>query len=260
MVSGGFAERAAGDDPRHAGSGRISSSFLRTDERDRIFFAREGRGGTPQTLVDIPLIDSGERNPAPAGPDEATSLMLLIDSGVGIGLRLGTGRRQAGGRAARRAGWGNCRWALPMTDRDGRFLFGNEGLPACDRTGRAGPAVFPPPTWWCARTRPRCPTRCAVMGAGPTTSGDVAVRAGEHPGRAGQPRTCRSARAGRGGGAAEALRIRARKTSSNGRSLRPPRCRLSASWRAGVAHDFNNVLTRDHRHLRPDVAAPYSGR
>ncbi|MBU2586896.1 MAG: hybrid sensor histidine kinase/response regulator, partial [Alphaproteobacteria bacterium] len=82
-VSTGFAERAAGDD-RATLVGQDFVSFLRSDERDRIFFAREGRGGTPQTLVDVPLVDP-ETRAAPAGPDEATSLMLLIDSGVGIG-------------------------------------------------------------------------------------------------------------------------------------------------------------------------------
>jgi two-component system, cell cycle sensor histidine kinase and response regulator CckA len=82
-VSAGFGERAAGDG-RATLAGQDFVSFLRSDERDRIFFAREGRGGTPQTLVDIPLVDPEERV-APVGPDEATSLMLLIDSGVGIG-------------------------------------------------------------------------------------------------------------------------------------------------------------------------------
>ncbi|MDP4605586.1 MAG: hybrid sensor histidine kinase/response regulator, partial [Erythrobacter sp.] len=82
-VSAGFGERAAGDD-RATLVGQDFVSFLRSDERDRIFFAREGRGGTPQTLVDIPLVDPAQQA-APAGPDEATSLMLLIDSGVGIG-------------------------------------------------------------------------------------------------------------------------------------------------------------------------------
>lgn len=43
MVSAGFAERAAGDE-RASLVGQDFVSFLRSDERDRIFFAREGRG------------------------------------------------------------------------------------------------------------------------------------------------------------------------------------------------------------------------
>jgi two-component system, cell cycle sensor histidine kinase and response regulator CckA len=108
-VSAGFAERAAGDE-RATLVGQDFVSFLRSDERDRIFFAREGRGGTPQTLVDIPLVDPESASRA-AGPDEATSLMLLIDSGVGIGSGW-DGASQAGWRSSMRC-WRNCRWVLP---------------------------------------------------------------------------------------------------------------------------------------------------
>jgi two-component system cell cycle sensor histidine kinase/response regulator CckA len=45
-VSAGFAERAAGDE-RATLAGQDFVSFLRSDERDRIFFAREGRPELP---------------------------------------------------------------------------------------------------------------------------------------------------------------------------------------------------------------------
>ena len=123
-VSAGFAERAAGDD-RATLMGQDFVSYLRTDERDRIFFAREGRGGTPQTLVDVPLIDPATQG-RPAAPDEATSLMLLIDSGVGIGSGW-DGAAQAG-VAQLVALLGQLPLGLAMTDRDGRFLFGNDAF------------------------------------------------------------------------------------------------------------------------------------
>ena len=81
-ASAGFAERATGD-PASTLAGQDFVSFLRSDDRDRIFFAREGRRGTPQTLIHVPLDDPDD--PSPTGPDEAQSLMLLVDSGVGIG-------------------------------------------------------------------------------------------------------------------------------------------------------------------------------
>src|SRR3546814_17982605 len=56
----GFAVRAAGD-AKATLAGQEFVSFLRTDERDRIYFAREGRQGTPQTLVQVPLVPADGR-------------------------------------------------------------------------------------------------------------------------------------------------------------------------------------------------------
>src|SRR3546814_4831142 len=81
-VSAGFAERASGD-ARATLAGQEFVSFLRTDERDRIYFAREGRRGTPQTLVQVPLaVAAGRKDRKKL---ESQSLMLLGDSRVGIG-------------------------------------------------------------------------------------------------------------------------------------------------------------------------------
>ena len=61
-VSAGFAERAAGDSTATL-AGKDFVSCLRADERDRIFFAREGRSGTPQTLIDVPLTEPSAARP-----------------------------------------------------------------------------------------------------------------------------------------------------------------------------------------------------
>jgi two-component system cell cycle sensor histidine kinase/response regulator CckA len=175
-VSAGFAERAAGDE-RASLVGQDFVSFLRSDERDRIFFAREGRGGTPQTLVDVALVDPVERD-TPPGPDEATSLMLLIDSGVGIGSGF-DGAAQAG-VAQLDALLAQLPLGLAMTDRDGRFLFGNEAfLRSVGREGRGLP-VFP--TDLVVR-EDKAALSDAVRrhGRGPSTSGDVAVRLTNSP-------------------------------------------------------------------------------
>ncbi len=175
-VSAGFAERAAGDE-RALLVGQDFVSFLRSDERDRIFFAREGRGGTPQTLVDVPLVDPGERV-TPAGPDEATSLMLLIDSGVGIGS--GWDGASHAGVAQLDALLAQLPLGLAMTDRDGRFLFGNDAfLRSVAREGRGLPAF---PTDLVVR-EDKAALSDAVRrhGRGPSTSGDVAVRLTNSP-------------------------------------------------------------------------------
>ncbi|MBA4044938.1 MAG: hybrid sensor histidine kinase/response regulator, partial [Erythrobacter sp.] len=170
-VSAGFAERAAGDE-RATLMGQDFVSFLRSDERDRIFFAREGRGGTPQTLVDIPLVNPEERVTTP-GPDEATSLMLLIDSGVGIGSGW-DGAAQAG-VAQLDALLAQLPLGLAMTDRDGRFLFGNDAF--LRSVGREGRGLPPFPTDLVVREdKAAISDSVRRHGRGPATSGDVAVR------------------------------------------------------------------------------------
>ncbi len=236
-VSPGFAERAAGDE-RASLVGQDFVSFLRSDERDRIFFAREGRGGTPQTLVDVPLVDPDERVTA-AGPDEATSLMLLIDSGVGIGGGF-DGAAQAG-VAQLDALLAQLPLGLAMTDRDGRFLFANEAfLRSVGREGRGLPAF---PTDLVTR-EDKAALSDAVRrhGRGPATSGDVAVRL------VGSPEEPVSLGLAGVRGLGEAAVLLSLADTSQENQLRrqvaqATKMQAVGQLAGGVAHDFNNVLT-----------------
>lgn len=236
-VSAGFAERAAGDE-RASLVGQDFVSFLRSDERDRIFFAREGRGGTPQTLVDIPLVDPEERV-TPAGPDEATSLMLLIDSGVGIGGGF-EGAGQAG-VAQLDALLAQLPLGLAMTDRDGRFLFGNEAfLRSVGREGRGLPAF---PTDLVVR-EDKAALSDAVRrhGRGPSTSGDVAVRLVSSP----EEPVSLGLAGVRGLGEAAVLLSLADTSQENQlrrQVAQATKMQAVGQLAGGVAHDFNNVLT-----------------
>jgi two-component system cell cycle sensor histidine kinase/response regulator CckA len=236
-VSAGFAERAAGDD-RATLMGQDFVSYLRTDERDRIFFAREGRGGTPQMLVDVPLIDPVTQG-QPAGPDEATSLMLLIDSGVGIGSGW-DGAAQAG-VAQLDALLGQLPLGLAMTDRDGRFLFGNDAfLRAVGREGRGLPAF---PTDLVTR-EDKAALSDAVRrhGRGPSTSGDVAVRLVNSP----EEPVSLGLAGVRGLGEAAVLLSLADSSQENQlrrQVAQATKMQAVGQLAGGVAHDFNNVLT-----------------
>ena len=236
-VSAGFAERAAGDE-RASLVGQDFVSFLRSDERDRIFFAREGRGGTPQTLVDVPLVDPEERV-TPAGPDEATSLMLLIDSGVGIGGGF-EGAGQAG-VAQLDALLAQLPLGLAMTDRDGRFLFGNEAfLRSVGREGRGLPAF---PTDLVVR-EDKAALSDAVRrhGRGPSTSGDVAVRLISSP----EEPVSLGLAGVRGLGEAAVLLSLADTSQENQlrrQVAQATKMQAVGQLAGGVAHDFNNVLT-----------------
>ncbi|MFO6447630.1 response regulator [Erythrobacter sp. NE805] len=236
-VSAGFAERAAGDE-RASLVGQDFVSFLRSDERDRIFFAREGRGGTPQTLVDVPLVDPAERV-TPAGPDEATSLMLLIDSGVGIGGGF-EGAGQAG-VAQLDALLAQLPLGLAMTDRDGRFLFGNDAfLRSVGREGRGLPAF---PTDLVVR-EDKAALSDAVRrhGRGPSTSGDVAVRLTNSP----EEPVSLGLAGVRGLGEAAVLLSLADTSQENQlrrQVAQATKMQAVGQLAGGVAHDFNNVLT-----------------
>ncbi|WP_420708961.1 response regulator [Erythrobacter sp. WG] len=237
MVSPGFAERAAGDE-RASLVGQDFVSFLRSDERDRIFFAREGRGGTPQTLVDVPLVDPAERV-TPAGPDEATSLMLLIDSGVGIGSGF-DGAAQAG-VAQLDALLAQLPLGLAMTDRDGRFLFGNEAF--LRSVGREGRGLPPFPTDLVVR-EDKAALSDAVRrhGRGPSTSGDVAVRLISSP----EEPVSLGLAGVRGLGEAAVLLSLADTSQENQlrrQVAQATKMQAVGQLAGGVAHDFNNVLT-----------------
>ena len=234
-VNAAMAKRASGD----GGATLVGQDFaalLLSDERDRIFYAREGSKGLPQTLLQVPLIDPEQEL---ADTDIPPSLMLLLDAGIGLG---GAGGNAKGQTAQLEALLEQLPLGLAMSDRDGHFLFAN---PAFRRaSGIDSGQNLPPYPSDLVIPKDKTAMSDAVRryAQGPASSGDIAVRLRTEPddpvslGLAGM----------RGMGEAAVLLSLAdttEETRLRRQVAQATKMQAVGQLAGGVAHDFNNVLT-----------------
>lgn len=232
----GFSERALGTAGKPL-KGKEFVQLLRSDDRDRIFFASEGQQGTPQTLVHIALDVADDDKVSTAA--EAPSLMMLIDSGVGIG-----GGWQANGNAAIPQ-LESLLTALPLglalTDRDGRFLFANKAFLSAVRRDKQGITQFPSDLV-VREDKAAIADTVRRFAKGITASGDMAVRLASDPE---EPVSIGLAGIRGLGSAAVLLSIRdsSEETRLRRQVAQATKMQAVGQLAGGVAHDFNNVLT-----------------
>ena len=236
----GFARRASGDE-RASMVGQEFVSLLRSDERDRIYFSREGRKGSPQTLVHVPLRDPmddhGDDGRA-EGASDGPSLMMLLDRGVGLG---GWGSESGGQAPQLEALLEQLPLGLAMTDRDGHFLFAN---PAFRRAAGIEGRDLPPYPSDLVVPRDKTAMSDAVRryGQGAANSGDIAVRLRSEP-----DEPVSFGLAGVRGLGEGAVLLSLADTTEEARLKRQvaqaTKMQAVGQLAGGVAHDFNNVLT-----------------
>lgn len=233
-VSQGFAYRSVGDASATL-AGQEFVSLLRSDDQERIYFAREGRKGPAQLLTQVPL---QQRN---NGGDAArsASLMMLIESGLAIG-----GAEEAIGSAATpqlEALLGALPLGLAMTDRDGRFLFGNQAfLRAVDREEEALPQY--PSDLVVREDKGALADAVRRFGKGPANTGDMAIRLRS---QAEDPVSLGLAGVRGLGEAAVLLSLTdsTEETRLKRQVAQATKMQAVGQLAGGVAHDFNNVLT-----------------
>lgn len=235
-AASGFAERATGDRAATL-AGQPFAQQLRSDERERIFFSREGRRGPPQVLIHVPLGDL-ELAQAP-GADEGHSLMLLVDSGVGVG-----GGWEGAGAAATpqlESLLGALPLGLAMTDRDGLFLFGNEAFLRAIGSEQKGLPSFPS-DMVVREDKAAISDSVRRYGRGSASSGDMAIRLRHQPD---DPVSLGLAGVRGLGEAAVLLSLvdSTEETRLKRQVAQATKMQAIGQLAGGVAHDFNNVLT-----------------
>ena len=232
----GIAERALGSGEESL-AGHEFVQLLRTDDRDRIFFAHEGQQGSPQTLVQVPLDQPGSK-PVKTG-EPAPSLMLLVDSAVGLG-----GGWQGSGKAAvpqLESLLSALPLGLALTDRDGRFHFANKAFLRAVEREESGLPQFPSDLV-IREDKAALADTVRRFAKGATASGDMAVRIANDKE---EPVSIGLAGVRGLGDAAVLLSIT---DSTEEKRLRrqvaqATKMQAVGQLAGGVAHDFNNVLT-----------------
>ena len=231
-VSRGFAERASGD-PDATLAGQQFVQQLRTDDQDRIYFAREGRKGPAQSLVQVPL------GHARKDAQEQDSLMLLLESGLGIGA--GDDANGSGATPQLEALLGALPLGLAMTDRDGRFLFAN--APFLRASGVEHQDLPQYPSDLVVREdKSALADAVRRFGKGPANSGDMAIRMRGQPD---EPVSLGLAGVRGLGEAAVLLSLTdsTEETRLKRQVAQATKMQAVGQLAGGVAHDFNNVLT-----------------
>jgi len=225
-----FAVRAAGEDGEVIGTDFVS--WFRSDDQERIYYARDAAKGVPVRFIHLPVTDPD--GPVDPDPSRTASLFLLIENQGGVGDAR-TGLPQIEALLSR------LPLGLAMCDRDGRFLFANHAF----LRAAGHDDVLPPPypsDLVIREDKSALADAVRRYAQGAPTASDVAVRLRSAP----DEPVSLSLAGVRGlgeGSVLLSLKDSSEETRLKREIAQATKMQAVGQLAGGVAHDFNNVLT-----------------